>query len=133
MRASLILLLLLIGGPVRAQVDSLRAALNGQTVDTIRLVLLDRLTSAYLFKEPDSALHYGQRLFDLAEELGAGWRSARALNLMGRAHHLKGAYAPALACFQEALKRFERSGNRRSVAATRSNIGSRYTDEGRLE
>ncbi|MCC6402352.1 MAG: tetratricopeptide repeat protein [Flavobacteriales bacterium] len=133
MRASLLLLLLTIGGPVRAQVDSLREALNGQRVDTIRLVLLDRLTSAHLFKDPDSALHYGQRMFDLAEELGAGWRSARALNLMGRAHHLKGAHAPALACFQEALKRFERSGNRRSVAATRSNIGSLYTDEGRLE
>ncbi|HMQ75170.1 MAG TPA: histidine kinase dimerization/phosphoacceptor domain -containing protein [Flavobacteriales bacterium] len=133
MRASLLLLLLLVGGPVRAQVDSLREALNGETVDTLRLAMLDRLASAHLFKDPDSALHYGQRMFDLAEELGVGWRSARALNLMGRAHHLKGAHAPALACFHDALRRFERSGNRRSVAATRSNIGSLYTDEGRLE
>ena len=65
MRCALLVLVVL-GLPLQAQVDSLRQVLGGLPDDTSRLPVLKELVRNLVFVQPDSALPYAEDYYRLA-------------------------------------------------------------------
>ena len=119
--------------PARAQsvalLDSLRR--TGQAAaDTAAVAALCELCYQYGASAPDSALHYGRKALDLAEQLKHPRLIAQACNDMGMVYHRMSRYDQAMPLYQRALAiRKKLPGNERQVAASLSKIGALYTEQ----
>lgn len=133
MRVAAFLIFIFYGLVCSAQVDSLEHVLNGLPQDTLRLPVLKGILRATVFTEPDKALVYAKQYRDLAASSGNVLHLAEGENFIGMCWSVKGEHAQALAQYIEALKGFERAGDRWYASMSHNNIGSVHMDEERLD
>jgi adenylate cyclase len=126
---SLLLILLLISSLLFSQnrvVDSLNAALKNEKTDTGRIVLLYKLSFAYLNSKPDSALLLAQDAYFQSKNKkfirGESW----ALNTMASAFNNIGNFPKALEYYFDQLKIEEGRGFPDNIASVYLDIALLY-------
>src|ERR1700722_76315 len=77
-------------------IDTLRSNLKNTTVDTARLQILLQLSTAYYLFNPDSAIFFAQRGYQIAEKYNRWRDEARALNDMASGYATMGNYAKSM-------------------------------------
>lgn len=130
-----LLCLLLLAAPGHAQpsnnarLDSLLALLPAAAKDTAAVKLLDNISYAYCFYNPDEGIRYAKQSLALAQEIG--WRRGEAIacNEFGNCYRQKGAYPQALEHYLKALRIHEEIGNMTGVGMVTQNIGTVFFDQ----
>ena len=89
-----------------AKTDSLKRALT-QADDTAKTATLFRLSMAYQYSEPDTAMMYARQLLQLAETLQDNQAKADGLFMRGRLRRDRGDYASALEDITASLKLYQ--------------------------
>jgi class 3 adenylate cyclase len=110
----------------RELIDSLLAELPKMKGDTAEVILLDNISYAYCYANPDEGLRYATKSLELAQKIGWKKGEAAANNDIGNAYRQKGAYAPALDYYFRALRIDESLGNKRGIGMVTLNIGAVY-------
>ena len=125
---------LFIGCNTTAQVnlDSLWNVWNDKTQqDTNRLKAMNKIVwKGYLFSQPDSAFHFAQMQYDLAESINNKIQMANALNMQGVSFYIVGDYDKALDYYTRSLKIKEKIGDKKDIANSLNNIGIIYYEQG---
>src|SRR5690242_6305373 len=108
MRSVLIpILLLLAPNFLKAQsqvMDSLKHRLQTETVDTTRVLLLNRLGHLYTTFKPDTAMIFAQQGLTLSKGIGFTKGEVGSLIIVGNVLQVTGNYPKALQLRLEALK-----------------------------
>ena len=123
MRCALLVLVVL-GLPLQAQVDSLRQVLGGLPDDTSRLPVLKELVRNLVFVQPDSALPYAEDYYRLALRTKDPVRVAEGANFAGMCLHTSNAHEKAMAWYLEALRWAEQGDDPWYPAMLNNNIGA---------
>ncbi|MCB0809303.1 MAG: tetratricopeptide repeat protein [Flavobacteriales bacterium] len=123
MRCALLVLVVL-GLPLQAQVDSLRQVLGGLPDDTNRLPVLKELVRNLVFVQPDSALPYAEAYHRLAKRTKDPVRIGEGANFAGMCHQTTNEHEKALGWYLEALHWFEQGDDPWYTAITHNNIGA---------
>lgn len=91
--------------------------------DTNAVHLLNDISRIYLYDNSDSAQYYARSAYTLAinQEFKSG--KAWALNNLGSAYYVKGAYDNALEAYLRSLRIFEELGNQNRVLWAYNNLG----------
>lgn len=129
----LLFLFLFLSNITNAQInlDSLQTIIKSVTVsDSVRIIALDKITKAYNYSKPDSALWYGEQEYNLAKKLGWKREMARVLSRIGTAHYVKGNTVIALGKFEQCLELRLTLNDPYLVAMTYNNIASTYSELG---
>ena len=113
-------LALFIGFSSTAQVnlDSLWNVWNDKTqADTSRLKAMQKIAwNGYLYSQPDSAFHFAQMQYDLAESIGNKKHMANALNIQGISFSIRDDHTKAIDYYTKTgvckLERHRRSNRR---------------------
>ncbi|MEZ4740184.1 MAG: tetratricopeptide repeat protein [Flavobacteriales bacterium] len=99
--------------------------------DTVRLkALSDFAWQGYLFSEPDSAIHYGQMMYDHAARKGMKREMAYALRGQGVAYKVRDENVKALDLFLRSMALSEEAGDLPGIAGSLNNIGILYFEQG---
>jgi signal transduction histidine kinase/CheY-like chemotaxis protein len=127
-----ILILFMTCSGMAAEQDSLwRIWADERNSDSERLKALSRFTwRGYLFSDPDSALYFGQLMYDYAARLGDRPQMAYALRGQGVAYMVSGENVKALDHFVRSMGISEEAGDLAGVAASLNNIGILYYEQG---
>ncbi len=110
--------------------DSLRQLLTGTKDDTSRVLILAKLSSAYIYSEPDSAMKFAHEGLRLAQKIKYFMGEAWCLNAIGATLMVTGNYPKALETYHEALKLRELINDSAGIAASMTNIGIIYAQQG---
>jgi len=113
----------------QAKIDSMLKELPMQKEDTNKVKLLDKLSSAYIYINPDEGLKFGQQCLDLATKLDWKEEIAWAYLSLGNNYLMKSDYTNALEYYFKNLKLNEEIGNKRGIASVTGNIGIIYTQQ----
>lgn len=99
--------------------------------DTNAVHLLNDISRIYLYDNSDSAQYYARSAYTLAinQEFKSG--KAWALNNLGSAYYVKGAYDNALEAYLRSLRIFEELGNQNRVLWAYNNLGLIYIAQGK--
>jgi len=113
--------------------DSLWRVYNNKSLtDSNRLKAIHLIAWSYTNNNPDTAIILSNIELEFANSIntkkGKAWR-AGPYNTMGVAYELKGNYPKSLACFLEALKICEETGNKRGMGACYGSIGIVYKNQ----
>ena len=121
------LLLVSIGSACQKPVaDSIRRLLLQNCPDTSRVLLLVKLSTSYLFFQPDSAVILSQKIIQQARKLDFAMGEGRALNVLGSVLRLRGDLPQALEAHFEALRISRTIRDRESEASSLVFIGVVY-------
>ncbi len=134
LRLYLPLLFLLYGITLIAQdsrVDSLKAILNGQAQDTIRVNTLNAIADAIYREDPDEAIRYSTEAGELAELLNFLSGEALAYKNMGLGYYMQGEYTEAVRYWEPSLALYEELGDDQMVANLLSNMGAIFFHTGK--
>ena len=133
-----LLLVVLVGLPwpaaVRAEQDSLWQVWRDTSLhDTVRVRALGQYSwSKFLFTRPDSAIWYGEVMYDFAKERGLvkwmGW----ALRGQGVAYRVRGEHARALELWLQSMELSRAANDLMGVAGSINNIAMLYEELGDL-
>lgn len=118
--------------PLTAQndVDSLRYILeNYQSVDTIRVDLLNQVGYEYWIVDPLKSDQYGSQALALAQRLDYKSGEAFAQRVIGVAHWTRGNYELGLIALLKSLNLYKELGDRLGEANCNLNIGLIYSDQ----
>jgi two-component system, NtrC family, sensor kinase len=96
-------------------IESLRTELHGANNDTMRLVLSNRLSWAWLNINSDSSLLYAGRYMNLSHKLDYHLNEADALNLIAFNNIYLGNYPRALETLFKAIKTLDRNNQKRKI------------------
>ena len=113
--------------------DSLRALTRAPLPDSTRLTALGELAFAFTRVNPDSAVHYAERAYALAAEIGTPQQRSQAANDRGAAYLAAGRYREARDAYREAIALRTAAGEPIKVAGSRLNLGSVYQRWGRYD
>lgn len=116
-----------------ARLDSLLAEVSKAGEDTNAVKLLDNVSFAYSYSDPEQGLRYAQRSLTLARKLGWQKGEAAAFNDLGNNYRHKAAYPQALDCFMSALRIHEELGDEKSIGTVSGNIGAVYYSQKNYE
>src|SRR4051812_39845912 len=108
MKAFKILIFLFLFSKVNSQepnFDSLYAVwINHSLPDTARLeAMYDYAWAGYVSTEPDSAIYFGQLMYDLAKKANSVQYQAKALKTIGYANFNKGNFSIALDYYKDCM------------------------------
>lgn len=98
--------------------------------DTMRLKAIQSMAWSLLYSYPDSTYALAVRELAFAEKIGNRKWQAKALNVIGSTHNLKGDYVAALDSYRKALTAMQEAGDKKGVAAICNNIGLVYRKMG---
>jgi len=123
--------------PISAQaqpryVDSLRHELAVKKDDSDKVKLFNRLGSVYYFSYPDSAIYYGEKALQLAQEIGSKPGEASAYTTLWIPYFAKGEYARALDYSYKQLHIYEELGDEQSIATAQMAFANIYREQGDL-
>jgi adenylate cyclase len=111
-------------------VDSLQGLLSTANGDTNRIMILFKLSSAYIGNNPDTTMDYTNQALDLSEKIGYKKGIGIAYNILGLIYNDKGDYSQALELHRKALKIREEMGDKPGIAGSYNNIGNVYEVQG---
>ncbi|MEX0290017.1 MAG: response regulator [Flavobacteriaceae bacterium] len=128
MKQSLLPLLLLYTALLFSQskVDSLHIALEESSDDSLKVKLLNQISSAYLYSSADTALLYSRKALVLSEELKYLPGEAEAKRNLTMIYRLLGDYPRAIENGFAALDIYEEIGDQLHMAKTLNGLGSVY-------
>jgi Signal transduction histidine kinase len=115
-------LLAFVHANAQPELPDLLAALK-KTDDTSKVLTYGHLSSAYRYKNQDSAFYYADKGFELAVKLKYHNGIARILRLKGTLYDLHGNLDSAVIYFHEALYVFQSINNNEGVATVLNNLG----------
>jgi two-component system, NtrC family, sensor kinase len=118
--------LLLSASAQRANIDSLRHVLKNTTEDSTRIFTLLRISIAYYYSQPDTALVYAQQAYDLAKATGFTLGEAQSLAIIGNLYSETGNYVKALEIQFQALNIQEKRKDVLGMAAAYNNMALIY-------
>jgi len=125
------LLSLILGAQAqRKHIDTLRAALNKDMDDTVRINKLLDLSHAYYISNPDSNIIISLQIFELAGKYKLLGKQARALNNMATGYATLGDYAKSIQMFFKALRIHEQLNDVPNIAIVYNNLGDTYIRQG---
>lgn len=115
-----------------ANVDSLLKIWNDHSQhDTVRLNAMRVIAwDNYIFKDPDSAFYFAQKLYSFAKKKNNKKFMADALNTQGASFYFKGDYTTAIDYYSKSIKLREEIGDKKGWAATLVNMGNIYRIQG---
>lgn len=103
--------------------DSLLLEINKETDDSTRANLLNLLVWDIKFSETDSALIYGQRAYDLSQQINNPYQIANSTNRIGVVYWIKGDYEKARLHLEEARDIYKEEQNEAGMLACLVNLG----------
>lgn len=109
--------------------DSLKTILRSLMDDTLKVKVLQDISSQYLKSNYDSALKYAYLSYDLSVELDYANGIQAANNQLGITYYYKGYYDKALNHYLKALEQAENFLDKLSVARIYNNIGNIYESQ----
>ena len=86
--------------------------------------------NGYLFSQPDSAFHYAQIIYKMAEEENLSKYKAKALNIQGTSLGIRGNYQEALQYYNRGLSLYKDIGDKNGIASSLGSIATIYQDQG---
>lgn len=87
-----------------SNIDSLRNVFNNSSVDTVKLLSAKALSARYESKNPDSAIFFGKRAFEIANKLNRPLEKVSALLKVGTGHFFARAYDQSIEECNRALE-----------------------------
>ena len=112
------------------QTDSLLSLLKNAKEDTVKINLLNELSTAYIDNSPELTISYASRAKTLAESASYPIGLAYALKNIGIAYYLKADYIQTLTYWNQSLLQFEKADDKKGTANILSNIGAVFYNEG---
>ncbi|MEO9802751.1 MAG: response regulator [Reichenbachiella sp.] len=109
----------------KRSIDSLKDSL-GISSGIHRAEILVQLSWQYRNIDSDSALHFGEKAYELSKELNYESGIIKSLNFQGIAYRNKSDYSNAFKFFVEALKSAEEAQNLEQIGYSNINIGNVY-------
>lgn len=116
-------------GQNRQTIDSLRMQLS-QAHDRDQFRILTQLAFEYRYSNPDSAIHFGNRAYDLGSSLKLTIGLAEPLSFLGLASSYKGEYASAFSFYQQAIEMATHQNDSVQIAYGHNNLGRLFLDQG---
>lgn len=113
----------------RDRLDSLLTLLPTIAKDTQGVMLLDNISFAYCYHQPDSGLYYAEKALALAKEIGFKKGEANAHNDFGNNYIQKAMMNQATASYFKALSIYDEMGNWDGVGMTSANIANLYASQ----
>jgi len=111
-------------------IEGLKQSLQNERKDTAKVTLLNNLSLAYLFSNPDSALLFAQEGLILARQIKFEKGEIESLRKSGISFNVLGNYPKALEIELQALRKSEIIHDSTAIAAILGNIGDVYSSEG---
>ena len=105
------------------QIDSLKKILATTAEDTVRVNVLNELAFRYPYVNPDEGIRCGRQALELSVKLNWQPGIAAAHHAIGSNYVNKADYANALKEDFEALKMYDKAGNKRKQALLLRNVG----------
>lgn len=124
-------MIFIIGNNAQSQkLDSLWTVYNNvNKPDSSRLKAIKAITQKYMRINSDSAITCAQLQVALAQRQNDNGELASAYALLGNTYYYTGNYPGAIANHTEALKLFEKIGNKDGIASSHNNIGIIYFEQ----
>jgi len=113
-----------------ANIDSLKQLLLTEKQDSSRVLLLNKLSKAYLYSRPDSAMKLAQQGVSLARKIDFVKGEATCLYRIAAVFSITGNYPKALQLGLEALKKAETIQDKELLTRIYENIGVNYGLQG---
>lgn len=111
-------------------VDSLQAMLETTIHDTDRVIILNRLSRAYLGNDPGKAMEYAEQSLDLSKQIDYQKGIASSYNSIGNVFYIRANFPEALKNYFASLKIDEELGMKNLNASAYNNIGNIYKQQG---
>ena len=108
--------------------DSLKNLLKDTGKDTTRVIILNNLSESYRFKNPDSAVLYGDEALELARGVNFTKGVIDGLLRSGDARRPLGRYAESIRMYQELLQLAEKLNDRHYQSMAIGSIGIVYNE-----
>jgi two-component sensor histidine kinase len=114
----------------QARIDSLIRASGVAKEDTIKVLILNKISFAYKNIDPDKGVKYGFEALRLSEKLG--WKKGLGIvyNSIQVNYSSKGDFAKALDYSKKSLKIHEELGDKKAIAVNTGNISTIYEYQG---
>ena len=110
--------------------DSLKQLLSHAKEDTVRQVLLAKLSGLYIYNNPDSALKYCNLMLQLSQQLNDRKAMANAHQILSDVNIVRGNYSRAMYNILEAAKMFRLAGDTLSIIDLNSQLAEIYYEIG---
>jgi len=117
----------------QARMDSLVSEVPMMKEDTIKVMLLDYISSGYSGINSDEGLKWAEQQLILSRKIGWPRGESMAFNNMGIHWQAKGLFARSLEFYFKSLRILEQQGNKYSIAVVTSNIGLLYQKQKEYE
>lgn len=114
----------------QSKTDSLLGRLKNAGEDTSRVHLLNQLSSALYFVNPDSTILLANGAAKLSEKLNFKRGEGDAYHNLGIGHYIKGDYPNAIEAYLKAIEIRKRIGQIKETGSDLGNIALIYTDQG---
>jgi len=112
--------------PQDPQLDSLKAVLNNQGQDSLRVNTLNEIASALATTDMDEAIRYGTEARDLAEQINYPVGEALANKNLGVAYFYQGDNVEAIKKWESSQDLYKELGDQQMIANIESNMGAAY-------
>jgi tetratricopeptide (TPR) repeat protein len=119
----------IISGNAQTEINKLKQLLQDENRDTSRVLLLEKLSFAYLNSKPDNALLFAQEALELSRDIGFEKGEAASLNRIGTVLSSIGNYPLALENLFKALAINERINNEYGKMKNLGNIAIIHSDQ----
>ncbi len=113
--------------------ESLKALVESEEHDTVRINAMIELSTEIRSKDPDAALQYAKNALELAQKLDLEVLQGHALNRIGIVHWQKGELGLAMDHLLEARHIFMIKNYKPGIARIMTNIGLIYSDRSHYE
>lgn len=121
-----------IGGASFCQNDSLKSVVRSNPDQSVLFEATDLLVKRLAFKEPDSALYFGFKVFEAVLENDTSIAASISLNL-GTAYYAKGDYENALIYWQKAADLSRLTPEKQVEPLALNNVAIIYQNTGRIQ
>ena len=113
-----------------AAIDSMRNLLKPNKIDSHQTKIIYRISTAYIFIDADSAMHYGQSGLKMAKKINWPKGIAGMYDNLGTLYNKNMDYKKAMFYYNEALQINQRSGNKRGETGNFINMATIYHAQG---
>lgn len=116
--------------PTTPEIDKLKEKLAKETVDTIRVKMLNTIARKYQTIQTDESVKYARKALELGQKTGYIEGQLDAWNKLGLAYDNQGSFAEALKHFQKGLKLAREKKVKRQQAFMLHNMSATYRHMG---
>ena len=117
----------------RVRIDRTKFFLSSAKNDSAKCEMFIDLVQEFTGNNPDSALFYNNKAFDLATKLKNPKLLSRCFHSFGNIFYFKGDYGDALNYYFKSLKVNEETGDKKAIGNCYNNIGNVYWLQGKLD